>query len=172
MRLPSVVFQPQSCSERPFILDTVSYCLRTVNKYSLRNAVLLIGASILVALVTYGVSFWLLQLWVRALASRYGPSVFYSSLYSPLEILVLDAILLILAGAGFLLGSGGISRNTSSAAKAASVASAFGKETVGPSEMMRRDAWKPKGHIRLGLTLIIAGAFLVILSFLWVYIHL
>jgi hypothetical protein len=139
-----------------------------VNKYSLRNVALLIGASVLVALATYGVSFWLLQLYARAVASWYGPSLFYSFVYQPPEISALDGILLILAGAGFLLGSGGISRNTSSAALRASVANALGKETVGPSEMMRRDAWKPKGHIRLGLTLIIAGIFLIISYFLLV----
>ncbi len=71
----------------------------------------------------------------------------------------------VLGGVGFLLGSGGISQNTAKAAILASAASAAGKETVGPSEIMRRDAWKPKGHIRLGLTLVIAGIVLIILSF-------
>jgi hypothetical protein len=139
-----------------------------VNKYSLRNVALIIGASVIVALATYGVSLWLLTLYTHALASRYGPSPFYSSVYQPPEISALDGILLILAGAAFLLGSGGISRNTSRAALWASVANAFGKETVGPSEMMRIDAWKPKGYVRLGLTLIIAGIFLIISSFLLV----
>jgi hypothetical protein len=131
-----------------------------VNKYSLRNVALLIGASVPVALATYGVSFWLLQLYWGALASYYGPSASYSSAYQSPEILVFDAILLILGGAAFLLGSGGISRNTSRAAQIASVASAFGKETIGPSEIMRRDAWKPKGYLRLELILIVAGIFL------------
>jgi len=157
---------------RPFIVDAASLCLRTVNKYSLRNAALLIGTSVPIALGTYGISLWLLQLYLGVLASYYGPSGSYSSVYQPSEILVFDSILLILGGAAFLLGSGGISRNTSRAAQIASVASAMGKETVGPSEMMRRDAWKPKGHIRLGLTLITAGIFLIILSFLLVYIPL
>ena len=119
-----------------------------------------------IALATYGVSFWLLQLYARAAASYYGPSSFYSSGFQPPEISALDGILLILGGAAFLLGSGGISRNTLSAAFRASVANAMGKETVGPSEVMRRDAWKPKGYVRLGLIFIIAGILLIISSLL------
>jgi hypothetical protein len=135
-----------------------------VNKYSLRNAALLIGASVLVALAVYGISFWFLQLYAQAAAAHWGGS---SLLYlaPPSEISALDGIFLILGGAGFLLGSGGISANSRSAAMRASVASAMGKETVGPSEMMRRDAWKPEGHIRLGLVLIIAGIVLIVLAF-------
>jgi hypothetical protein len=84
----------------------------------------------------------------------------------------MEGILFILAGAGFLLGSGGMSRNTASAAVLASAASAMGSKTIGPSEIMRKDAWKPKGHIRLGLTLIIAGTVLLILSFVLIWISL
>jgi len=157
---------------RLFIFDAASSYLRTVNKYSLRSVVLLIGASVPVALATYGVSFLLLQVYLGALASDYGTSTSYSSTYQPTEILVFDAILLFLAGGALLLGSGGISRNTSRAAKIASVAKAFGNETVGASEIMRRDAWKPKGHIRAGLTLVMAGIFLIILSFVLLYIPL
>jgi len=118
-----------------------------MNKYSLRNVALLLGASLVVAFAAYAVSFYLLRL------------------YPASEFSGVEGILSILAGAGFILGSGGISRNTSKAAILVSVASGMGKETIGPSEIFRRDAWKPKGSIRLGLTLIMAGIVLIILSF-------
>ena len=135
----------------------------------MRNVALLIGGSVAVALLTYGVSFWLLQLYLGAVSSTYGPSASFASSYPPSEILVFDAILLILAGAAFLLGRGGISRNTSRAAFLASAARVFGKETIGPGEIMRRDAWKPKGRVLLGLTFIVAGIFSIVIAFLLVY---
>lgn len=128
----------------------MSLCLRAVNKYSLWNIALLIGASVVVAFATYGVSFWLL------------------GSYSSSEHSALEGILFILAGAAFLVGSGGISRNTAKAAVLASAASGVGAKTIGPSEIMRRDAWKAKGHIRLGLTFVIAGIVLIFLSFVLV----
>lgn len=150
-----MIVESQSSRGRPFILDVTTLCLRTVNKYSLRNVALLIGASVVVAFVAYGVSLWFLR-----------------SFYSSSELSAMEGILFILAGAGFLLGSGGMSRNTASAAVLASAASAMGSKTIGPSEIMRKDAWKPKGHIRLGLTLIIAGTVLLILSFVLIWISL
>jgi hypothetical protein len=36
---------------------------------------------------------------------------------------------------------------------------------MGPSEIFRKDAWKPKGHVLLGLAMILAGAILIIFSF-------
>jgi hypothetical protein len=121
-----------------------------MNKYRLQTGVFLVVASLLIAFVTYGVSFWLLHL------------------YPPSEISAVEGILFILGGLGFLLGSGGISRNTAKAALLASAATKRGGETIGPSEIFRRDAWKPKGHIRLGLTLITAGTILIMLSFVLV----
>jgi len=134
-----------------------------VDKFILRNAALLIGASVVVALAFYGFSSWLLQEIANASAGYWGGSGLSYSI-PPSEIAFFDGVLLILLGALFLLGSGGISRNTSSAAMRAAVANALGKKTVGASEMMRRDAWRPKGHIRLGLTFVAAGIFSIILS--------
>jgi hypothetical protein len=141
-----------------------------MNKYSARNVALLSIASVAVALAFFGLSSWLAQLYVGSLNSYYAPNSVTP--YPPSEIAGGDAILLIIGGAIFLLGSGGISRNTASAALRASVASALGKETVGPAEMMRRDAWRPKGHILLGLTVLGAGIFLIVLAFLLAYIPL
>jgi hypothetical protein len=121
-----------------------------MNKYSLRNVAFLIVASLLIAFVAYGVSFWVLRL------------------YPASDLSALEGILFILEGLGFLLGSGGISRNTAKAALLASAATKKGGETIGPSEIFRRDAWKPKGHIRLGLTSIMSGTILIVLSFVLV----
>jgi len=107
----------------------------------------LMASSLVLAFGTYAVSFWLLRL-------------------HPLsDFSAIEGILFILAGACFLLGSGGISRNTSRAAVLASTADAMGKKTIGPSEIFRKDAWKPKGHVLLGLAMILAGAILIIFSF-------
>jgi hypothetical protein len=153
-------------------LSSILFLLRLsiMNKYSVRNVALLGLASAAVAIAFFGLSSWLVQSYVRGLNSYYGPNS--SAPYPPSEIAGGDAILLIIGGAIFLLGSGGISRNTSRAALYASVASAFGNETVGPAEMMRRDAWRPKGHKLMGLTLIAAGIFSIVLAFLLAYIPL
>jgi len=45
-----------------------------------------------------------------------------------------------------------------------------GEDIVGPSEIYRRDAWKPKGSIRFGLTLIIAGIVLLVIYFVSILI--
>lgn len=44
------------------------------------------------------------------------------------------------------------------------------KDVIGPSEIFRKDAWKPKGYVRFGLVLMGAGAFLLVIYFLSVYI--
>jgi hypothetical protein len=137
--------------------------LTTVKKNSIRNVLLVIGASVVVSLAFYGLSSWLLQLYVSGINLRYGPSV--ASPYPASEVAGGDAILLILGGILFLLGSGGISRNSANAAIRAAIASAMGKETVGPGEIMRRDAWRPKGNKLLGLISIVAGAFSILLAF-------
>jgi len=153
---------------RLFILDSAHLCLRILNKYSLRNVALLIAASVAVALAFYGLSSWFLQLYVRSLNYNYGPGSGVP--FPPSEIAGVDAILLILGGVLFLLGSGGISLNTARAAFLASMAKAFGIETVGPGEMMRRDAWRPKGYKLLGLTLIVAGLFSIFLAYVLAYV--
>jgi hypothetical protein len=41
----------------------------------------------------------------------------------------------------------------------------LGNDVIGPSEIFRRDAWKPKGFLRLGLTLIMTGIILLVIYF-------
>ncbi|MEM2105388.1 MAG: DUF308 domain-containing protein [Candidatus Bathyarchaeia archaeon] len=117
---------------------------------ALRNILPLIGISLIVACATY-----IINLWIFSSNSR----------FSPTEASFVEGILYIIIGVLFLLGSGGISLTSQRAAALASAASALGKDVIGPSEIFRRDAWKPKGFTRLGLILIMAGIILLIFYF-------
>jgi len=116
----------------------------------LRSVLLLIASSIVVAMAILGFDF-----------------VFLRS-YPFTNMLAFEGILAVLFGACLLLGSGGMSRNTANAAFLASAAKALNGETIGPSEILRRDVWRPKGYVRLGLTIIGAGAVLIALSIVMV----
>ena len=83
----------------------------------------------------------------------------------PAEASFLEGVTFIILGALFFLGSGGISQTTRRAAMTAAAATAMGKDVIGPSEIFRRDAWKPKGFTRLGLILILTGIFLLLIYF-------
>ena len=135
----------------------------SLNQYSVRNVLLVVGASIVVAFAFYGFSSWFANLYVRATNTYYGP--YMASPFPPSEVAGADAILLILGGLLLLLGSGGISLNTAKAIFINALANAMGKETVGPGEMMRREAWRPKGYKLAGLILIVAGVFSILLAF-------
>jgi hypothetical protein len=113
----------------------------------------------------YVVSSWLFQVYAHAISQRWGGS-WWEYAIPPSEISFLDGVLLILAGVAFLLGSGGISLNSRTAAIQAATANAMGSDVVRPGEIMRRDAWKPKGHTSLGFVLLMAGIFLIILALL------
>ncbi|MEM3622858.1 MAG: hypothetical protein QXZ02_03710 [Candidatus Bathyarchaeia archaeon] len=117
---------------------------------ALRNILPLIGISVIVACATFVVNIWLFSPHPR---------------FSPAEASFIESLLYIIVGALLLLGSGGITRTSQRAAMLASAAKALGKEVIGPSEIFRRDAWKPKGFTRLGLILIMAGIILLILYF-------
>jgi hypothetical protein len=122
-----------------------------MNKKALRNIILLISASLALAFATYTVDLWLFSSHPRI---------------SPGDSSFLEGIIFIILGALFFLGSGGITRGSQKAALLAAAAEAItGTETVGPSEIFERDAWKPKGFIRLGLTLIITGIILLVIYF-------
>ena len=84
---------------------------------------------------------------------------------SPTDASFLEGMILVILGALLYLGSGGISRTSQRAAMLSAAASATGSEVIGPSEIFRRDAWKPKGFIRFGLILILTGIFLLLIYF-------
>jgi hypothetical protein len=128
-----------------------------MNKYSLRYAALLVGASLALAFATYVFDIWLFSLQKNA--------YFNLLLWGPAGASFFEGIIFILFGVLFLVGSGGISRNTQKAAMLAAAASAMGEEVMGPSETYKRDAWKPRGSTRFGLTLIMAGIVLLVVYF-------
>jgi hypothetical protein len=137
-----------------FIPEISYHNLRNVKRYSLRSFALLAILSLALAGIFYGVDLWILT--------------FLG--YTPLGILVSDAaflegILLLICGVLALIGSGGISQTSRKAAMLAATASAMSKDVIGPSEVYKRDRWKPKGFTRLGLTLTIAGIILLIVYF-------
>lgn len=125
-----------------------------MNKSTLQKIAQLIGISSVFACIIYIFNLW-----------------FFSSkpLISPTDASFLEGLVFIMIGVLFCLGSGGISRNTQSAARLAAAASALGGDVIGPSEIFRRDAWKPKGFVRLGLILILTGIILIIIYFVSFY---
>lgn len=123
--------------------------LSSMGRSVLQVAVLLLGASLVLAFGMYAITLWIFRL--RPISEFAG----------------IEGLLFILAGICFLLGSGGISANTAKAAILASAAKAIGKGSIGPAEVFRKDTWKPKGHVLLGLAMILAGAILIVLSLVW-----
>ena len=86
---------------------------------------------------------------------------------SPTDALFVEGAVSVLVGFLLLLGRGGISFWSKTAAILAAAASAVsGGETVGPGEILRRDAWRASGFLRLGLILLLAGLFMLAAYFL------
>ena len=121
-----------------------------MGKFNAEDAVILTSTSLIVACAIYMIDLWLF--------SSHQP-------ISPTDASFVEGMILVILGALLYLGSGGISRTSQRAAMLSAAASAAGAEVIGPSEIFRRDAWKPKGFIRLGLILIITGIILLIIYF-------
>lgn len=84
----------------------------------------------------------------------------------PADGAFIEGIFLVLSGLLIFIGSGGIGPASRKAAMLASAAKAISdKDVIGPSEIYRRDAWKPKGYTRLGLVLFLTGLLLLIIYF-------
>jgi len=81
--------------------------------------------------------------------------------FSPTDLLFIEGIICFITGFLLLLGRGGISQTSRRAAILSALAGAIFKDIMGPNEVYRRDAWKPKGFIRLAFILIIAGIFMI-----------
>ncbi len=82
------------------------------------------------------------------------------------DALFIEGLLFLIAGITFFIGSGGLSRASQSAALLASAAKGISDDAIGPSEIFKRDAWKPRGFTRFGLILIMTGIILLIISFI------
>ena len=122
------------------------------SKSVLLNLAAFSSISALITLVTYLVNVWLLS---------------SNELFAPTDALFLEGIIFLIAGLLFLLGRGGINLWSQRAAILSALAEAiYHKDTVGPSEELRRDKWKPQGFIRLALILILAGVFMILTYFL------
>ena len=130
--------------------------LETMNRSILRSIVFLLGSSTTLAGVTYAANFALFSSNRRV---------------SPVEVTFVEGILFIIAGILLFLGSGGINRASQQAALLVAAAGAIsGDQIVGPSEILRRDAWKPEGFTFVGLVLTIAGILLIAVYFVSLYV--
>ena len=86
---------------------------------------------------------------------------------SALDTMSMEGVLFIILGLLFLLGRGGISRGSFSAAMFASKAKAMSSmDIAGPNEILRRDAWKAEGYIRTALILLFSGILMIIVYLL------
>jgi hypothetical protein len=122
-----------------------------MNTAILRNVSRLMIISVVIASATYAFNLWFFSSGSHLTAT---------------DAAFLEGIIFILMGVLFLLGSGGISRASRQAAMLAATANAVsGKQVIGPSEIFRRDSWKPKGFTFWALTLIIAGSILIAIYF-------
>jgi hypothetical protein len=121
-----------------------------MNRFSVENVVTLLSTSLVVAGAIYIVNFLL----------------FYSNQSaSPGDASFMEGLLLLIVGALAYLGSGGISRTRQKAAVLSAAESAAGAEVVGPGEIFRKDAWKPKGFVRLAVISVLTGIILIIIYF-------
>ena len=86
------------------------------------------------------------------------------------DTLFLEGVILIAFGLLLILGRGGINVWSLRVAILSALADFLygrkGQGALGPSESLRRDAWKPSGFVLPGLALIVAGIILVVLYFL------
>lgn len=86
---------------------------------------------------------------------------------SSTDALFLEGLGFVIMGLLLLMGRGGINLYSQKAALLSALAGAvYKKGTVGPSEQLRRDAWKPQGFVRIALILIFAGVFMLLIYFL------
>ena len=103
---------------------------------------------------------------VVAVVFYFFDSQFFASqpYIKPADAAFLEGIFFVLSGLLIFIGSGGISGNSLKAALLASAAKTISdKEVIGPSEIYRRDPWKPKDYTRLGPVLNLTGLFLLII---------
>ena len=118
----------------------------------LLNTAILSCISALVVMAVYLFDIWLLSSNINL---------------SPTDALFIEGIFFLIIGFLLLLGRGGISLTTRKAViLAASAGAISGRDTIGPDEMLRRDAWKAKGFTHMALILILSGAFMIALYFL------
>jgi hypothetical protein len=110
------------------------------------------GTAIIITVVAFFVNVWL-------------SSAFWH--LTPTDAFFIEGLFFLIFGVMFLLGSGGINFWTLKASVLAALAGAVcDQDTMGPSEAMRRDRWKPQGFMRLALLFIITGVFMIVIHFI------
>jgi len=120
-------------------------------KYVLLNVAMYTGVSLVIVIVVYFFNALLL---------------YSNEVISPNDAFFVEGVMFLLIGFLLLLGRGGLSLwNVKGAILAATAEALYGAETVGPSETLRRDAWKSKGFIRAGLILLLTGVFMLVIYF-------
>jgi len=103
------------------------------------------------------IAFYFVNLWLLSF-QRY---------LSPTDAFFIEGLFFLVLGFLLLLGRGGINLWSLRAAILSALAGAvYGKDTVGPNEIFRRDRWKPEGFTRLALILILTGVFMLLFYFL------
>ncbi len=123
-------------------------------KSVLLNLVAFLGIAALITASIYLVDLWLLS---------------GNTLFSPIDAMFFEGILFLLIGLMLLLGRGGITPTSRRAALLSALAEAmFNADTPSPSEIFRRDEWKPQGFTRLALILIFAGVLMILTYFITV----
>ena len=145
------------CDEN-FYRQADHFVVENMNRKALRNILLLLSSSTLLASATHAANYALL---------------YSNRRVSPTEAAFLEGILFIIVGILLFLGSGGINHASQQATLLAAAAGAIsGNDVVSPSEILRRDAWKPKGSTFAGLVLIVAGLVLMAVYFVSLYVFL
>lgn len=120
-------------------------------KHILLNAATFSLTSLLVTVAFHFLNVWLLS---------------NSKDISPIEALFVEGLIFLFLGLLLLFGSGGINLWSIKAIMLSALAGAiYDEDTVGPSELLRRDRWKPQGFVRIALVLIMSGIFMIITYF-------
>jgi hypothetical protein len=122
------------------------------NRNVMLNIVILSGISLLITVAVYFLNVLLLS---------------SSENLSPINAFFFEGVIFLLFGVLLLLGRGGINLWSVRAAILSAFAEAvYDADTVGPSETLKADRWKPKGFNSIALILMLAGVFMILIYFL------
>jgi len=131
--------------------------VKSAKRLALQNILLLTTAALGLVIVVYAFDVW-----------AFSVNYYLRTHIEFRNVLFVQGLSLVLVGLLFMLGRGGINRWTLYVAILGSAADAlYGRKGPSPSEVFRRDLWRAQGFIRFGLALIIAGAVLLAIYFLF-----
>ncbi len=123
-----------------------------MKKTYLWHFAILVSVSLMLTAIVYFINYTLL---------------FSTAYVSSTDMLFVEGILFIILGILLILGSGGINLwSVKAAILGAATEAVYGEGGVTPSELFKRDSWKAKGFPRLGLVLLMAGLFMLVIYFI------